>query len=289
MRCEWTARASRTAVVWVGLCAIPAAVDLPASAGRDTSVSLRSIRVESDTSDGTSKVVIEANGGLPEPTSEALVDPPRIYLDFTDTLAPRTLEPSLSSAVVARVRVAEHSTSPLVTRVVVDLNKPSVYRIDSSARTQGRVVVIIGAPRSADARIANTTAPAVREPATRVAAVETQYGVRVATAVARLQTLRPLLDAIDRRQATTPGDLTGAANEFDDVAKLLTTIKPPPSRASTHALLLRTCTLGARAVRLRQATAANQDSASGWEAASAAAGALLMLERANTDLMAGKR
>src|SRR6476646_11984777 len=166
MRSEWTARASRTAVVWVGLCAIPAAVDLRASAVRDTSVvSLRSIRVESDSQDGMSKVVIEANGVLPEPTSEALVDPPRIYLDFTDTLPPRTLEPSLSSAVVARVRVAEHSASPLVTRVVVDLNKPSAYRIDPSAREKGRVVVIIGAPRSTDARIANTIAPPVQQQA----------------------------------------------------------------------------------------------------------------------------
>src|SRR6185436_20822894 len=96
--------------------------------------------------------------------------------------------------------------------------------------------------------------------------------------------LKPLLDAIDRRAATTPGDLNAAANEFDDVAKLLTTVKPPSSRASTHALLLRTCMLGARAVRMRQ-SAIGQDSASSWEAASAAAGALLMLDRANTDLV----
>jgi hypothetical protein len=80
-----------------------------------------------------------------------------------------------------------------------------------------------------------------------------------------------------------PGNLDAAATEFDDLAKVLTTIKPPSSRASTHVLLLRTCTLGARAVRLRQG-AAGQNAAASWEPASAAAGALMMLDRANTEL-----
>ena len=102
-------------------------------------------------------------------------------------------------------------------------------------------------------------------------------GVRVSAALVRLHAMRPLLEAIDRRADTVPGDLDTAAKEFDVVAKLLTAIKPPSSRTSTHALLLRTCTLGARAARLRQTAAASQDAASGWEAASAAAGALLVL------------
>jgi len=111
-----------------------------------------------------------------------------------------------------------------------------------------------------------------------------QYTLHVSATLVRLDALRPLLEAIDRRTATLPGDLDAALKEFDDAAKLLTTIKPPSSRASTHALLLRTCMLGARAVGMRQ-SAIGQDSASSWEAASAAAGALLMLDRANTDLV----
>jgi hypothetical protein len=95
--------------------------------------------------------------------------------------------------------------------------------------------------------------------------------------------LRPLLEAIDRRAPRLPGDLDAALKEFDEVARRLTAVKPPSSRTSTHALLLRTSTLGARAVRLRQ-SATGQEAASGWEAASAAAGALLMLDRANADL-----
>jgi hypothetical protein len=111
-----------------------------------------------------------------------------------------------------------------------------------------------------------------------------QYGVRVAAALLRLYAQKPLLEAIDRRADSVPGNLEAAVKEFDDVATLLTAIKSPASRASTHALLLRTCTLGARAARLRQTSGASQDAASAWDAASAAAGALLMLDRANTEL-----
>jgi hypothetical protein len=98
--------------------------------------------------------------------------------------------------------------------------------------------------------------------------------------------LRPLLEAIDRRADTVPGDLDAAAKEFDAVAKLLSGIKPPSTREGTHALLLRTCTLGARAVRMRQQADAMNDPAPGWDAASAAAGALMMFDRANGDLAA---
>jgi hypothetical protein len=47
---------------------------------------------------------------------------------------------------------------------------------------------------------------------------------------------------------------------------------------------MQACTFGTRAVRMRQDEIRTQDAAAGWNAASAAAGALLMLDRANVDL-----
>ena len=226
-------------------------------------VSLRSVRVEPVNQDGTTRVIIEANGPLPQPSGEALADPPRIYLDFADVLPPPSID-AISHPAIARVRVAEHSSNPLVTRVVLDLIRGAQYRVDASARAQGRVVVIIGAGAAASTNL---------------------YAKQVSAALVRLQALRPSLQAIDRREETIPGDLAATATEFDDVAKLLNGVKPPSSRASTHALLVRTCTLGARAARLRQTARANQDVASSWDAASAAAGALMILERASGDLM----
>jgi hypothetical protein len=113
---------------------------------------------------------------------------------------------------------------------------------------------------------------------------ETQYGVRISSALVRLHALRPLLEAIDRRADSIPGDLDAAAAEFDSIGKLLSGIKPPSSREATHALLLRTCTFGARAVRIRQEASAAKDGAKGWDAASAAAGAMMMFDTANADL-----
>ncbi len=263
--------------------------------GATSASSLRSIRVEPAGQDGTTRVIIESNDVLPDPGGEALTDPPRIYLDFNGISPLRTVDPISPNPVVARVRVAEHSASPLVTRVVIDLIEAAAYRIDTSARARGRVVVIIGGPPrpiridvppTAQSRELATGLPAARrdQPAARPVSAETLYAQRVAAALVRLHALKPLLEAIDRRADSVPGDLNGAGKEFDDVAKLLERIKPPPARTSTHALLIRTCTLGARAARLRESSAVDS-----WEPASAAAGALLMLERANGELREGKR
>jgi hypothetical protein len=299
---EQVAWALRTAIaVSVGICSVVSAAELPPEGGSHTSsVSLRSVRVEPATQDGTTRVVIDASGALPEPASGTAIRPPRIYVDFTDVLPIQTVEPVSPNPVVARVRVAEHSASPLVTRVVVDLIKEATYQIDSSARAAGRVILIIETrePRIANAPATRSQPPtasvtrpeassekrAARSEQLRGSSPEAQYGLRVAAILVRLHARRPLLEAIDRRADTIPGDLDAAAREFDDDAKLLTAIKPPSSRTSTHALLMRTCTLGARAARLRQAAATSQDAASGWEAASAAAGALLMLDRATGEL-----
>ena len=248
---------------------------------------------------------MESNGvPLPEPESGAPLNPPRIYLDFAGVLATTVVQPE-SDPIVSRIRVAEHTASPLVTRVVVNLNKPMPYRIDASARTQGRIVLIIGGSQSRTPAAANPPAPRSESPAPvaaptaappkqpiatappsrgRTDPAQSQYDTRVAAVLVRIHALKPLLEAIDRRVETLSGDLAGAAKEFDDLAQLLSGLKAPSARATAHALLLRTCTLGARAVRLRQTVSAGQDANATWDAASAAAGALMMLEKANGEL-----
>jgi hypothetical protein len=109
------------------------------------------------------------------------------------------------------------------------------------------------------------------------------YAALVATAVERLQALRPVLVSIDRR-SEIPGDLGAAASEFDAIGRLLAAIKPQPAREATHGLLVRTCALGARAARLLQTATQTRDESGQWNAASAAAGALILLDRAAKDL-----
>jgi hypothetical protein len=248
---------------------------------------LRTIRVVAASAGGAVTVILEADGPLPEPATGALEGPPRIYLDLKGVTPAPAVKVAGEDALVRRTRVALHAANPVSSRVVIDLFKPSPYRIDASGRAQGRLIVVLGASGSASvaapssAKVpAGKTSPSSRQrPATGVDA----YAAQVSVARARLQALRPVLASIDRRADEPAGDLAAAAAEFDAVARLLAAIKAPASREATHDLLLRACVLGARASRMRQDSMLRRDPASGWNAASAAAGALMLLDRANSD------
>jgi hypothetical protein len=307
------------AIIFIAVAAIAVAASSPRQASVKRAETLRTVAVV-PTKEGAT-VVIEASGPLLQPSSGFANGPPRIYIDLNDVL-PGDVTPSVTQdPLVRRIRVAEHSSSPLVTRVVIDLTRDLPYRVDSSARAQGRIVVAVGvgqpvaapstqtlppaqpppSPKPPSASQAATSSPsAPREaarssgqtpaspPVGRSMSVENAYGVRVSAALVRLHALRPLLESIDHQTEILSGNLDAAVNEFDTIGKLLGAIKPPRSRAGTHALLQRTCTMGARAVRMRQDGARSNDPTAALNAASAAAGALIMLDRANKELAEGK-
>jgi AMIN domain len=269
-------------------------------------------------------VVIEANGTLPPPSSGFVNNPSRVYIDFTNVLPGQPIQPAPANPLVRRVRVAEHNSSPLVTRVVIDLTGPTAYRIDSSNLAQGRVTVTLGGTDSATPPRAQSPAPpahasssakpqppaagrgpgpvpreprdgissskaGIQEPISGRTAAENAYGVRVSAALVRLHALRPLLESIDRQADPLQGNLDAAVSELQAIGKLLDGIRAPRTREGTHALLQRTCTMGVRAVRMRQDGARTNDAAAVVNAASAAAGALLMLDRANRELAGENR
>ena len=301
-----------TAVV----CAIALAADSAGqTAGRHVQTTLRAVTI-APSRDGA-MVVIEAGGPLPEPVSGFAPSPPRIYLDLSDVLPGQAI-PAAQNPMVTRVRVAEHSASPLVTRVVIDLARATPYRIDASDRQRGRIVIMLGVgdrpavslpqtalpspapktPSGGQAPPSSQTAsrgPALTNaqvpeapPARRSASVENTYDLRVSAALVRLHAMRPLLESIDRSLESLPANLELAVNEFEAIGKVLAAIKAPRSREGTHALLQRTCTMGERAVRMRQGGALANDPAAVPNAASAAAGALMMLDRANKELAGEK-
>ena len=303
--------ASRLVVVALGLMiGVSSAIDTFGQSGRGpVQPVIRSVRTEAG-KDGSTTVVIQATGALPEPSAgTAATPPPRIYLDFTDVLPDLNLQAVSPTAVVKAVRVAEHTASPLVTRVVINLMKATAYRIDSSTRSQGQIAVVLDAPPSQTAGGAPASPPRTTTPTAPVATAPspqarpaapppeqspgcvddpTRPGTNTACASRRLSFGCTRYDRSSKRSIggldSIPGDLDAAAAEFDAIGKLLSEIKPPSSYQGTHALLLRTCTLGARAGRMRQEASAAQDVAKGWDAASAAAGAMMMFDRANTDL-----
>ena len=289
-------RRARAAILPTAVaCAIALAAD---SAGQTTvtpvQTTLRAVTI-APTRDGAT-VVIEAGGPLPQPVSGFAPSPPRIYLDLSDVL-PGQVVPAAQNPMVSRVRVATHSASPLVTRVVIDLARATPYRIDASDRQRGRIVVMLGVgdrpavspPQTAPSASPSPNAQVTGPPAARSnVSAENTYGLRVSAALVRLHAMRPLLESIDRSVESLPANLDAAVNEFEAVGKVLAAIKAPRSREGTHALLQRTCTMGERAVRMRQDGARANDPAAVPNAASAAAGALMMLDRANKDLAGEK-
>jgi cell division septation protein DedD len=288
----------------------PAAAALPA---------LRLIRVVPSSDAGSTTVMLEADGPLPEPEGDSLANPPRVFLDLHGVIAAPTLTRSGRDPLVVRARVARYSDAPLVTRVVFDLSRVSGFRVDASARAEGRLVVTLGGPATPSAaavrapaasatpslpppqsptqspvpvRSSRTAAPAkstepLRTPrlapqptgrGTSAARAEA-YAAQLSALVDRLQALRPVLQSIDRRTEVT-ADLNAAAAEFEAVGRILMAIKPIAGREATHALLQRACALGARASRTLQDATRAGDATGEWNAASAAAGALLLLDRA---------
>jgi AMIN domain-containing protein len=91
------------------------------------------------------------------PAAETAENPARILLDFPDTLCDdpnRTLSVNVNG--VRRVRSSQHSTTPLVARVVLDLDKAHVYAL----RTEGNVVILTVNAAEKRSAIRSTPVPA---------------------------------------------------------------------------------------------------------------------------------
>lgn len=109
------------------------------------------------TNDGVA-IVLKGNGRLVPRRVQHLGQPDRILLDFdavAGQVAPTT---AVEQAPVLRVRVAANSTAPLVTRVVVDLDRASKYRLDDTSLTGDELTLFVG--EHADLIPAAVVAPA---------------------------------------------------------------------------------------------------------------------------------
>jgi hypothetical protein len=222
-----------------------------------------------------SALTIHANGPLPVPTVGVLDGPPRIYLDFPGVRLPSGVTAQWEDPLLRGVRLAQRTMEPLVARIVMDLLGPIAHHLDTSARLAGRIVVVLGEEPAA--------APGSASPTGRTRDVEA-YLSRVSTILSRLHALRPAIDA--GGEGAAPADDVGdvAADELESLGRTLESMTVPGSVATTHDLLMRTCALGSRALRLRGEARATGDAAVARNAASAAAGALILLDRASRDL-----
>jgi hypothetical protein len=111
-----------------------------------------------------------------------------------------------------------------------------------------------------------------------------RYRSQIIAPLDQLRALRPMLASIDLLKPEAPTGLPAAIERVESIRQTLAGVKPPPEQGPTHDMLLQSCTLAQRALKLRISAS---DAATLRNAGSAAAGALLLLDRVCIDLGCG--
>ncbi|MCC7243246.1 MAG: AMIN domain-containing protein [Acidobacteria bacterium] len=111
-----------------------------------------------------------------------------------------------------------------------------------------------------------------------------RYRQRLAGAIDRLEAQQPVLALLDAQASVGVQALRAADTVFANVCQGPGEFKPSASLASTHRLLIASCTLGALATRLALEAGQSRDPQGMKNAASAAAGALMSFEGVCADI-----
>ena len=220
---------------------------------------------------------------LPEPARSAPVQAPR---------EPVRSQPA--AAVPAVTNVARVATAPPAAAAVPPPPKPPAA--DAVARTS---------PPAAEPAPMNTPAPAPPPPTPAPPTVPTRtapppspspspplppgrdlerYRRQISPALDRLRLQEPLLTSLDIAEDQTVDRVQLAVEEFERLKQELAGIKPPDSLRPQHDMLLQSTILALMATRLRLEGFRTLDPATLRNAASAAAGATLLLDRVCAEL-----
>ena len=129
--------------------------------------------------------------------------------------------------------------------------------------------------------------PEEPRPALPVREVEA-YRKQIFGALTRMEALRALVGRIDAGENVGSDTLALASQEFTALRRMLETVQPSDVLTATHDLLMTSCTFGAMASRLGIDAAQGSSPDVRQRAASAAAGSLMLFDRACADLGCGK-
>ena len=133
------------------------------------------------------------------------------------------------------------------------------------------------APSASPVPARTTTAPVPPREAER-------YLEQIGPTLTRYRKLRPALASIDRQDPKPPEDLTEVREECAAVLRALTAYRASDALRPTHDLLVRSASFAMMAATLRNDVGMRADPEKLRNAASAAAGALLLLDRACAEL-----
>jgi hypothetical protein len=110
------------------------------------------------------------------------------------------------------------------------------------------------------------------------------YERRIRASIDRLRRATGSLEQIRQLSGPSPDALRPLAERITDVWRDLKMIRPPAEAAPVHDLLLSACQMAIRAASARQMAISGSNMSTAWEASSAAAGALMLVERAQEEL-----
>src|SRR5688500_4267595 len=111
-----------------------------------------------------------------------------------------------------------------------------------------------------------------------------RYLEQMGPTLTRYRKLRPTLASIDRQDPKPPEDLAVAREEFAAVLRVLTAYRASDAVRAAHDLLVRSASFALMAATLRNDAGTRADPEKMRNASSAAAGALLLLDRACIEL-----
>jgi hypothetical protein len=113
-----------------------------------------------------------------------------------------------------------------------------------------------------------------------------RYRRLLAEPLATIAASRGPLDEIRRLAGPAPIRVARLATIMEAAGREIQSLTPPAEAAAAHGLLVNAVQLAARAAETRQRAVASGSMQTAWEASSAAAGALMLLDRAADDLKA---
>ncbi|HEY7171470.1 MAG TPA: hypothetical protein VH417_11525 [Vicinamibacterales bacterium] len=124
---------------------------------------------------------------------------------------------------------------------------------------------------------------ALRQPAFQ------RYQQSIASAVARLVRLQPSLEDIKTLAGSAPAALDALQHAAELIGRNISLVEPPEEFRNAHALLASAAQLALTAASIRREATLAGDLSRAWDASSAAAGAMMLTTRAQTEMQSVSR
>lgn len=203
----------------------------------------------------------EASAPLPAPEVRQLSSPSRLYFDLPGFTPGRTRHWAVGLGAVRQVRAALNQPAPPLTRVVIDLDAATSWRVERSPSGL-EFAVIVATPA-----VPGVSAPPAADRTRQIAD--------------RLHSLGPALEAMRDWSGPSDAELTTVIAEAEALAEGARAARMSGTR---EALLVSGAAEAVlAAARARAAALGDGSEQSRRNAISAAAGALLLLDYANVD------